>query len=283
MKIDQQCSLRLTTRLGVLELCWLWSTQFTFWWPGLLFHTRHPTLVDRQQFILQGEAWKYSQINPIDKLRVAQLEYGTGKVWSQHNRKEETTTWKDLEDLQKGISNVPAILQQTPDASLDSLNLERYEVFPTESLHDLKGHKHNTIEEATKITSGETQQILKQVKSTILNKCALWCSDFRKAAILTYQSVKQSNHPETPITELFRLQLKLQKSCMHQTPSAHPKLSWYTILHINMARYAMISLYTLPTRILSLVATSTLSHVIPLYYFGSFACVLLTLKCRSAC
>jgi len=46
--------------------------------------------------------------------------------------------------------------------TLDSLNLERYEVFPTESLHDLKGHKHNTIEEATKITSGETQQILKQ-------------------------------------------------------------------------------------------------------------------------
>lgn len=92
--------------------------------------------------------------------------------------------------------------------TLDSLNLERYEVFPTEPLHDLKGHIH-IIEEATKITSGETQQILKQVKSTILKKCTLWCSDFRTAAILIYQTLKQSNHPETPITELFRTAVEI--------------------------------------------------------------------------
>lgn len=173
------------------------------------FHTRHPTLVERQQFILQGEAWKHSQINPLDKLRVAQLKTELEKRGVNTTGKKKPQLEKDLEDLQKGISNVPAILQQTPDASLDSLNLERYEVFPTEPLHDLKGHIHNIIEEATKITSGENQQILKQVKTTILNKCTLRCSDYRKAAILIYQSLKQSNHTEAPITELFRTAVEI--------------------------------------------------------------------------
>ena len=66
---------------------------------------------------------------------------------------------RELEDLQKGISNVPAILQNTPQASLDSMNLGKYEIFPTEPLHDLKGHLHNIINEATKKASGKTLQV----------------------------------------------------------------------------------------------------------------------------
>lgn len=35
------------------------------------FHANHCTLAERQQFILQGEAWKHSRINPLEKLKVA--------------------------------------------------------------------------------------------------------------------------------------------------------------------------------------------------------------------
>ena len=37
------------------------------------FHAHHPTLTERQEFILRGEAWKHSQINPLNKLRVTEL------------------------------------------------------------------------------------------------------------------------------------------------------------------------------------------------------------------
>lgn len=110
---------------------------------------------------------------------------------------------KELRDLQTGTSNVPALLLNTPQASLDSLNLGKYEVFPTEPLHDLKGHIHNLIEEVIKKACGETLQILKQVQDTVLSKCTLRCSDYRKAVILIYKSLQQSTNPDAQIMELF--------------------------------------------------------------------------------
>ena len=59
-----------------------------------------------------------------------------------------------MDELQKGVSNVPAILLTTPQVSLQSLNLGYYEVFPTEALHDIKGHAWNIIDEATKKAVG---------------------------------------------------------------------------------------------------------------------------------
>ena len=168
---------------------------------------------------MQGEAWKCSQINPLDRVRVAQLNTELEKPGVNTTGKKPQLE-KDLEVLQKEL--VMSQQSYSKHQTLDSLNLEKYEVFPTEPLHDLKGHIH-IIEEATKITSGETQQILKQVKSTILNKCTLWCSDFRTAAILIYQTLKQSNHPETPITELFRTAVEIAKNMCAPDSKRTPK------------------------------------------------------------
>ena len=52
-----------------------------------------------------------------------------------------------MENLQNGISNVPAILLSSPQISLQSIYLESYEVFLTKPLHDLKGHAQNLIDE----------------------------------------------------------------------------------------------------------------------------------------
>ena len=48
-----------------------------------------------------------------------------------------------LDDLQKGISNIPALLQKTPQVSLQSLHLRMYEIFPTEPLRDLESYPRN--------------------------------------------------------------------------------------------------------------------------------------------
>ena len=109
-----------------------------------------------------------------------------------------------MDDLQKGISNVPAILLTTPQVSLQSLNLAYYEVFPTEPLHDLKGHMQHIINEATKNAEGETLDILKRIQDTALNKGTLRCSDYRKALILIYSSLQQCTSPDIQMLDLFR-------------------------------------------------------------------------------
>ena len=54
--------------------------------------------------------------------------------------KKRTELEKQLTELQKGHSNFPALLQPSPQTPLASTNLNQYEVFPTEPLHDLKGN-----------------------------------------------------------------------------------------------------------------------------------------------
>ena len=84
------------------------------------FRAHRPTLVERQDFILQGEAWKFSSINPLDKLRIAQLRTELEKRGISTKGKKKPQLEEELADLQKGISNVPAILKKTPEASLAS-------------------------------------------------------------------------------------------------------------------------------------------------------------------
>lgn len=48
-----------------------------------------------------------------------------------------------FEELQRGITNVPVLLQGTPNIPLTELGLERYKISPIEPLHDLKGHLCN--------------------------------------------------------------------------------------------------------------------------------------------
>ena len=49
----------------------------------------------------------------------------------------------EFDDIRLGVNNFPALLQGNPEVSLQSLNLQYYEVSPTEPLHDLKGHLSN--------------------------------------------------------------------------------------------------------------------------------------------
>ena len=165
---------------------------------------RRLTLAERQEFILQGEAWKHTQVNPLDNLKVAQLQTELEKRGYNTRGKKKVQLEREFDELRKGVSNVPAILQQTPKATLESLNLDNYEVFATELLHDLKGHARNIIEERTKRASGETKQVLKNLQATVLGKTTLRCSDYRKALVIIYKSLKQCTNPDTQIVELFR-------------------------------------------------------------------------------
>lgn len=68
---------------------------------------------------------------------------------------------KAFDDIRLGISNFPALLQDYPETTLQSLNLHQYEVSPMEPLHDLKGHLGNIIDEILLIASGNVLQQLR--------------------------------------------------------------------------------------------------------------------------
>ena len=117
--------------------------------------------------------------NPLSNLKVTQPRSELDKRGFHTDGKRKPQMQQMLDDIQKGVSNVPALLQQTPQASLQSLHLGVYEVFPTEPLHDLKGHVRNIMEETKKRASGETLGVLKHIEKTAFSKCTLRCSDYR--------------------------------------------------------------------------------------------------------
>ena len=46
-----------------------------------------------------------------------------------------------------GTQRIPSMLITTPGDELDSLNLQDYEIFPHEGMHDIAGHIENLFEE----------------------------------------------------------------------------------------------------------------------------------------
>ncbi len=70
-----------------------------------------------------------------------------------------------INNVRKGINNVPALLQPNPDLALESLHLSKYEISPSEPLHDVKGHMSSVIEE---MPTGEALSKVSHITETVL-------------------------------------------------------------------------------------------------------------------
>ena len=145
----------------------------------------------------------HTGINPMDNLKVQELktELESRGVTTQGKKRPQLES--EFVELRRGIVNVAALLQSDPDSSLSSLCLDRYEVLPTEPLHDVKGHLSNIMEETLKAVTGETLKRLKLVSSTVLGKETLCCSDYRKAVLLFYITLFETE-PNSHYTTLFQ-------------------------------------------------------------------------------
>ena len=135
------------------------------------------SLEERQKFLLQGTAWKSIGSHPLDKLLVADLRSELSMRGLSIEGKKKACSEKEFEDIRVGINIFPALLQNSPEASLNSLNLPQYQVSPTEPLHDIKGHFSNLIEESLLIASGKVLDDIKKIKNAVLTKEVIRCSD----------------------------------------------------------------------------------------------------------
>ena len=117
--------------------------------------------------------------------------------------------------------------------------LDRYEVLPTEPLHDVKGHLSNIMEETLKAVTGETLKRLKLVSSTVLGKETLRCSDYRKAVLLFYITLFETE-PNSHYTTLFQTAAEI---CEHLYADDSKRMA-QTVLRLHSIAYIHGRLYT---------------------------------------
>ena len=135
----------------------------------------------------------------MDKLKVQELreELQTRGIDVTGKRKKELEI--EFDELRRGITNVPALLQGVPEKSLAEYDLKFYEVSPLEPLHDIKGHLSNMIEEIKVLLNGPAKEKVYSICTSVFSKETLRASDIRKGAILILLAL-QDTQPNSPVT-----------------------------------------------------------------------------------
>ena len=156
-------------------------------------------------------AWKKIKTRSLDKLLASDLKKELILRGASITGKKKPALEKDFDELRAGITNFPALLQQNPNVTLQSLNLDHYEISPSEPLHDLKGHLGN-IKEALVVATGDVVEELKKVKMSVLSKETIRASDIRKAVILIYLKLKELQS-DSMLTDLFCTAVEISSIC----------------------------------------------------------------------
>ncbi len=147
-------------------------------------------------------------INPMDNLEVQDLRIELHLRGVPTESKKKPQLEKEFDELRRGITNVPALLQGVPDMPLFELGLEHYEISPVEPLHDIKGHLSNLIDKLRKSLSGEAQQQVEAICSAVLGKETLRGSDYSQRSTLILLKL-QTLQPSAPITALFETAVEI--------------------------------------------------------------------------
>ena len=109
-----------------------------------------------------------------------------------------------------GINYLPQLLQPYPNRSLANMNLDCYEIAPTEPLHDIKGHISHLLEETLPIISGSLHAEVQKIIDSVLNKEAKGCSDYRKATLLIVRAMQQYSSSQK-VTTWFATAAEIQE------------------------------------------------------------------------
>ena len=76
---------------------------------------------------------------------------------------------KELREHLGGIQRVPSLLFPNPSATMEDLNLQKYEVIPVEPLHDIKEHISNITKELPPHLIPEEKALFDQVVEGVLS------------------------------------------------------------------------------------------------------------------
>ena len=171
-------------------------------------------------------------LNRFQKMLIADLRQELTSRGVIVTRNKRTELEREFEELKCGIDNFPVLLEPNPQATLQ---LQQYEVAPAELLHDLKGCLI-IIDETIEMSSGKVLDELMKIKSAVLNKEAIRCSDIRKDVLLMYIKLTEVNADRTLI-QLVSTAAELCELCYSHEYSRSPKRILYlynvTFLHAH--------------------------------------------------
>ena len=111
-----------------------------------------------------------------------------------------------------GQQRVPALLFNCPKTSLKDLGLDRYEVLPTEPLHDIGHHIENVFTEFQKhLTLAETKLVEETIQTCIGNKDTKRTADYRKALVQTTALLQKSGAMTNKALTVFETLFEMQR------------------------------------------------------------------------
>ena len=110
------------------------------------------SLAERQKLVLKGPCGKKNSLEKsnkplqnLDKPSLVRELTARGILYYEGDKKNE------LEDILKevmhGVQRVPALLNNDPMATLESINCSNYEILGFEPLHDIGKHIENVLTE----------------------------------------------------------------------------------------------------------------------------------------
>lgn len=202
------------------------------------------SLEKKQNVILQGAVAarrsRAKKPKPFKDLSIGEIkeELGSRGIYDGNTKKE-------LEDLLtehlQGKQRVPALLINTPEASLSTLGLANYEVLPCEPLHDIGHHIENFFTEFPKhLSPDESKVITEAIALSLKGKESKRCVDYRialiKTASIAHQSGVVSPNALLTLDSLVEMQRILYSDDNNR--SVHQLLRYY-----NQAWYHGMLLY----------------------------------------
>ena len=158
-----------------------------------MHNRKYCTLEERQKLVLAGIEGKKGQLHPFKDLKVDALKAElVARGFADINKTKPELT-KDLNDILGGSTRTPALLFGEGELTVESLNLENYEVLYFEALHCSMNQIKNVLEELPHhISDIDTLIKLKEILAVQLNKEKMRGVDYRKTLIFLTIALHQT-------------------------------------------------------------------------------------------
>ena len=155
-----------------------WASEYDY-----MTYQKYQSLEEKQGLVLKGKFGKSDATAPFKSLKVDDIraELKSRSIDTNGSKK---VLQERLTDLLRGTSRVPAMLFGSQQHSLDTLNVQNYEVLFFEPLHTCLNHIANILTELPlHMTDVDALLLFKEITTLALKKDKLRATDYRRAML----------------------------------------------------------------------------------------------------
>ncbi|CAH1248619.1 Hypp8311 [Branchiostoma lanceolatum] len=205
-------------------------------------------ITDRQAFIMEGPvtSHKATQTVPDPFAKMTKDEMADELTYRG------TVTYTDAEGMTKkdlnvqmkhtlhGVKRIPTLLYQSPNASVEELNIQHLEEPGSEAMHDLCNHAKNLLEEIPSRVSTHVAGIVKRVNNLVLNsKDTVRAADMRYAVLVLLQELKQDRETSGELVKLINTLADMQRIC-YAAAEDRSMINVFRLTNVSFLHYLMI-------------------------------------------